>query len=483
MKLEKIKHLLIITCLILTLFSGLKSFAQEKPNIIVIFTDDHGFADLGVQGQLNDIKTPHIDQLAKEGVRMTSGYITAPQCTPSRAGLLTGRNQQKFGLDENGTIPLPLEEKIIPQRLKKAGYVTGMTGKWHLNYIEGKEWIKENMPELAGKELKSGDIPFSKQLPYLPSERGFDDTFYGEMINYWVNYDLQGNSIKKQFITDKRFRLDVQTDAAVTFIERNHEKPFFFYLAYFGPHVPLEATEKYLSRFPADMPERRRYCLAMLSAIDDGVGRIKETLRKYDIDDNTIIFFISDNGAPLYFTKEDIPISFKGGAWDGSSNDPYIGEKGMLSEGGIRVPFIVSWLNGLPKGIVYDKAVSSLDVAATSIALAGLKPVKELDGVNIIPYLKGEKKGDPHEALYWRFWDQSAIRMGEWKFLKVGKREFLFNVETDDHEKINLIDQNFHKAEIMKKELEKWAKDLHHPGIPDKESEVEKMGYDFYFKN
>ena len=483
MKLRKIKYVLTIIGLISIGFSGLKSFAQEKPNIIVIFTDDHGFAELGAQGQLNDIKTPHIDQLAKEGVRMTSGYITAPQCTPSRAGLLTGRNQQKFGLDENGTIPLPLEEKIIPQRLKKAGYVTGMTGKWHLNYIEGKEWIKENMPELAGKELKSGDIPFSKQLPYLPSERGFDDTFYGEMINYWVNYDLQGNSIKKQFITDKRFRLDVQTDAAVTFIERNHEKPFFFYLAYFGPHVPLEATEKYLSRFPADMPERRRYCLAMLSAIDDGVGRIKETLRKYDIDDNTIIFFISDNGAPLYFTKEDIPISFKGGAWDGSSNDPYIGEKGMLSEGGIRVPFIVSWPNGLPKGIVYDKAVSSLDVAATSIALAGLKPVKELDGVNIIPYLKGEKKGDPHEALYWRFWDQSAIRMGEWKFLKVGKREFLFNVETDDHEKINLIDQNFHKAEIMKKELEKWAKDLHHPGIPDKESEVEKMGYDFYFKN
>ncbi len=483
MNLIETKYLFAVICFALAMFNGIKGFAQEKPNIIVIFTDDHGFADLSIQGQFFDMKTPHIDQLAKEGIRMTSGYITAPQCTPSRAGLLTGRYQQEFGLDENGTIPLPLEEKIIPQRLKNAGYVTGMTGKWHLNYLEGKDWIEKNMPELAGKELKPGDIPFSKQLPYLPSERGFDDTFYGEMINYWVNYDLQGNSIKKQFITDKRFRLDVQSDAAVTFIKRNHDKPFFFYLAYFGPHVPLEATEKYLSRFPGEMPERRRYCLAMLSAIDDGVGRIVNTLREYDIYDNTLIFFISDNGAPLYFTKEDKPISFKGGAWDGSLNDPYVGEKGMLSEGGIRVPFIVSWPNELPKGIVYDKAVSSLDVAATSIALAGLNPIKELDGVNIIPYLKGDKKGDPHEVLYWRFWDQSAIRMGDWKFLKSGKREFLFNVETDDHEKVNLILQHPNKAKRMKKRLEKWAENLSNPGISEEETAVEKMGYDFYFKN
>jgi arylsulfatase A-like enzyme len=155
----------------------------------------------------------------------------------------------------------------------------------------------------------------------------------------------------------------------------------------------------------------------------------------------------------------------------------------MLSEGGIRVPFIVSWPNELPKGIVYDKAVSSLDVAATSIALAGLKPVKEFDGVNIIPYLKGEIKEDPHEALYWRFWDQSAIRMGDWKFLKSGKREFLFNVETDDHEKTNLILQHPNKAKRMKKKLKKWAKNLSNPGISENETAVEKLGYDFYFNN
>lgn len=460
-----------------------KSITNEKPNIIVIFTDDQGYADLGIQGQYSDLKTPNIDQLARDGVRMTSGYVTAPQCTPSRAGMLTGHYQQRFGLDENGTIPLPLEETIIPQRLKKAGYVTGMTGKWHLepNHIE-KDWIAKNMPELVGKKLTPADIPFSKKLPYMPSERGFDDTFQGEMTSYWTNYDLKGNTIEKQHKIDKRFRLDVQSDAAVTFIDRNHEHPFFFYLAYFGPHVPLEATEKYLSRFPGEMPERRRHALAMLSAIDDGVGRIRETLRKYSIDKNTIIFFISDNGAPLKMTKEDLPISYQEGAWDGSLNEPFVGEKGMLSEGGIRIPYIVSWPKVLPKGMVYNKMVSTLDVAATSVALAGLAPSNELDGVNLVPYLLGKKKGDPHEQLYWRFWDQSATRMGKWKFLKAGSREFLFDLETQEQENKNWIKEFPEMGKKMKENMEIWAKELHQPGIYDGKIKREKDFYDFYFK-
>jgi arylsulfatase A-like enzyme len=302
------------------------------------------------------------------------------------------------------------------------------------------------------------------------------------MIRYWVNYDLNGNTIEKQHIDDDRFRIDVQTEAAVAFIKRNHENPFFFYLAYFGPHVPLEATEKYLSRFTGEMPERRRYALAMLSAIDDGVGKIRETLSSYGIEQNTIIFFISDNGAPLKITKEDLPLSFEGGAWDGSLNDPYIGEKGMLSEGGIRVPFIVCWPAGLPKGKKYAKPVTSLDVAATSVALAGLDPPQELDGKNIIPYLNGERKDEPHDALYWRFWDQSAIRIADWKFLKAGNREFLFNVESDEHETNNLITEYPGKAKKMKRKLKKWAEELHNPGIYEGEVRREKEWYDYYFK-
>jgi arylsulfatase A-like enzyme len=476
--------IIILICLSSNLYAAgekAKQTSASQPNIIVIFTDDMGWSDLGVQGEVTDIKTPNIDKLAENGVRMTSGYVTAPQCIPSRAGLMSGKYQQRFGLDHNGTIPLPLDEVLISQRLSEAGYVTGMTGKWHLEpNHQQPEWIKENLPEIKDKtKYKPSDIPRAKKMPYYPPARGFQEYFYGPMYNILANYDLEGKDMDQQWVETKGFRLDNQTDAALTFIDRNHDNPFFFYLAYFAPHVPLEATEKYLSRFPGEMPERRRYCLAMLAAIDDGVGEIVETLRKHKIDENTLIFFISDNGAPLKITKADLP--GKGPGWDGSLNDPWVGEKGMISEGGIRVPYIMSWPAVLPKGKVYDKPVISLDMAATSIELAGVKKPKELDGTNLIPYLTGEKEGNPHEALFWRFWDQSAVRKGDWKFLKAGNREFLFDLSSDQHEKENLISQNPKKAKDLKKELVKWGNELKNPGIFDGEITREKNWYDHYF--
>ncbi len=457
---------------------------QEKPNILVIFTDDQGYADIGAQGMVSDIKTPNLDKLAQNGVRMTSGYITAPQCAPSRAGLMTGRYQQRFGVDHNGTIPVPLEEVLIPERMSEAGYVTGMTGKWHLQPLHvHPEWIKEHIPEIKDKERYGPrDIPVENKMPYFPHARGFQEVYYGSMYRVLANYDLCGNDLDLQWMDEDGYRLDNQTEAAVTFIERNHDQPFFFYLPYFAPHVPLEATEKYLGRFPGDMPERRRYCLAMMAAIDDGLGRIVETLKNYGIYENTLIFFISDNGAPLKIDKKDIPLTFKGGAWDGSLNDPWVGEKGMISEGGIRVPFIMSWPAVLPKGLVYDRPVISLDMAATAMEAAGKTKPGTLDGTNLIPYLTGKKKGDPHEALFWRFWDQSAVRMGDWKFLKAGKREYLFNLASEEHETRNLIGDYPEKAAGMKKRLEAWGAELKNPGIPDGELRREKNWYDHYFK-
>lgn len=459
-------------------------FGQSKPNIIVIFTDDQGFADLGVQGEVTDILTPNIDRLAQNGVRMTSGYVTAPQCIPSRAGLITGRYQQRFGVDHNGTRPLPLDEVLIPQRLKKAGYATGFVGKWHLepNHVQ-KEWIQEHLPQLAAKAKPvPSDIPMESKLPYRPGERGFDDIYAGAMRSYQINYTLEGKDVEPQRVQDDRFRLDVQSDAAVAFINRHQEEPFFLYLGYFAPHVPLEASEKYLARFPGDMPTRRRYCLAMMSAIDDGVGRIQETLKSAGIAENTLIFFISDNGAPLKIDKEDKPISFVAGAWDGSLNDPFVGEKGMVSEGGIRVPYIVSWPAMLPRGKVYHKPVISLDVAATAVAVAGLETAPELDGVNLIPFLSGTQKGPPHEALYWRFWNQSAIRMGKWKLLKAGDSEWLFNVNSKKHERKNLIGKHPEKARELKANLREWAAKLYHPGVPEGPVGREKRWYDHYFE-
>ncbi len=463
------------------------NYKESRPNIIVIFTDDQGYSDIGIHHQVEDVKTPNIDKMASNGVTFKYGYCTAPQCTPSRAGLLTGRYQQKFGLDENGTIPLPLDEKIIPQRLKKAGYITGMTGKWHLepNRLENI-WIRENMPALAKKKLDAGikvianDIPFSKKIPYMPCERGFDQCFQGEMINYWTNYDLDGNDIESQSIIDKRFRIDVQTDATLTFIEKNHDKPFFFFLSYFGPHVPLESTEYYLRRFEGDMAERRRYALAIISAIDDGIGEIRKKLKEHNILENTIIFFVSDNGAPTKMLKKDLPISYKLGAWDGSLNDPLVGEKGMLSEGGIRVPFILSWPKKIKKGIKCESPVSTLDIAATAVSAAGFTIPKILDGVDLIPFLIGNKKGLSDRFLYWRFWDQSAIIRGNYKFLKAGEKEYLFDISLPLPERENLISQKPDDAEKLKKTLIQWSKELKTPGI-SKKLNRESEWYNFYF--
>ncbi|RRQ49611.1 iduronate sulfatase [Maribacter algicola] len=380
--------------LVLVLWMTSLSFGQDRPDIILKFTVDQGYANVCPYGQVSDNKTPNLDLLAKNGAGMTSGYVTAPQGIPSGAGLLTGRFQQRFGLDHNGLVPLPLSEDLIAGRMQKAGYVTGMTGKWHLDHNhQSKEWIVENLLELNHKKkYLPEDIPFEKKISYMSFNRGFDKKFQGCGTNFWATYTLEGDAIDPIRIKQEGYRLDIQTDATVEFIKKNGDKPFFYYVSYFAPHVSLKATKKYLDRFPDDMPVRRRSCLARMSAIDHGVGKMKQTLREMGVEENTIIFFISDNGAALKITIEDKPVSFKGGAWDGSLITPLIGEKGMLSEGGVRVTFIINWPKGIPGGQIYDRPVNSLDVAATCVALAGLGTVDELDGVNLISYLMEKEK-------------------------------------------------------------------------------------------
>lgn len=463
------------------------SFSQTKPNIIVIYTDDMGYADLSAQGSVKDVKTPNIDMMAKEGVRFTAGYVTAPQCSPSRAGLLTGRYQERFGFDEIPDGPLPLSEITIANRLSKAGYVTGQVGKWHLepNAVT-KNWIDKNISNAVFvKGRYDTPMPDSLINPYLPGGRGFDQYFTGYINDYTANFDLKGNVLKpEEHVKQPGYRLDIQTDAALQFIKRNQQKPFFLYLAYYGPHVPLEVTEKYLKRFPGEMAERRRYALAMISAIDDGVGQISAKLKEYGIDENTMIVFASDNGAPLGIDKEDLPVTDEKGKWDGSLNDPMTGEKGMLAEGGIRVPFIMKWPKGLPKGKIYEKPVSTLDIAATAVQLAGLPKSKELDGINLIPFLTGQNKNNPHDYLFWRFWTQTAVRDNQWKFINAGnKASFLFDINKDPEEKHNLISKYPAIAEKLKSKLEDWTKELAPPGIPYKNLRGQEIEwYNYYFK-
>jgi len=423
----------------------------EKPNLIVIFTDDHGWPDIGSAGIHDDLETPHLDALAASGVRARHGYVTAPQCVPSRAGLLAGRSQNRFGVESNGE---PLDgfdaERTIAERLQEAGYATGQVGKWHLG----------------------------------PNDRitdhGFDDV-YSKNANRpcHANFTLDGETVPMQVIDDGLYHLDACSEAARTFIRRHAESPFFLYLAYRAPHVPLDAPEKYVSRFPGEMPERRRQALAMIAAIDDGVGGIVEELKEHGLDENTLIFFIGDNGAPLKIHKHDAPGG--GPGWDGSLNEPLNGEKGMLTEGGIRVPFLVSWPGTIPGGQVYPHPVVSLDVAATALALAGLPEDDTLDGVNLVPYLAGEVDGPPHETLYWRWIAQSAIREGKWKLLRGGSREYLFDVVTDPGETFDLLKKQPAVVKRLRRKLEDWTGDLDPPGLETKPmSETWERYFDFY---
>ncbi len=444
------------------LMAGGTLLAASKPNIIVIYSDDHGWADLGVQGSVQDIRTPNIDALAKDGVRFKRGYVSAPQCVPSRAGVITGRYQQRFGVEDNNKGPLPLAEVTIAERLKPAGYTSCQIGKWHLEAPPERKRGKG-----AGEESAAAAQPGQSFQPWA---QGFDEYFTGPMNNFAASHDLQGNKLPdapKQ-ITDKRFRCVWQADAAVSFIDRHRRDPFFMYLAFFTPHVPLESPEPWFSQTPVDAPKERRQALAMIAAMDDGVGRIRAKLKEAGIDQNTIIFFIGDNGAPL-----------KEGAWDGSLNLPLIGEKGMLTDGGIRTPFVAAWPGMIPAGQVYEPPVINLDVAATANAIAGLPVDERLDGVNLMPFLLGEKKGSPHEALFWRWRSQAAVRADHWKYILLGKDErYLFDLDSPEGETKNRLTEFPEVVAELDRKLMAWNATLPPPGLPRDIVDQDQMFYD-----
>jgi uncharacterized sulfatase len=422
--------------------------ACAKPNILLIYTDDHGWADLGSQGADKDIRTPHLDQLARDGVAFKRGYVSAPQCMPSRAGVLTGRYQQKFGLEDNNKGPLPLAEITIAERLKPAGYLSGFVGKSHLD-IGGDKQSPKGM----------------RLLPkHLPHHQGFDEYWRGEMRQYHASHDLKGRPFPDapHVVSDKRFRVVVQTDAALSFLDRRAAKPdqpWFLYLAWFAPHVPLESPQPWFSKTPAHLPKERRQALSMIAAMDDGLGRIRSKLKSMGQERNTLIFFIADNGAPL-----------KQGAWDGSVNAPLIGEKGMLTDGGVRVPFLAAWPGTIPAGQTYQHPVINLDVAATANAVAGLPADPALDGVNLLPFLTGEKQTAPHEALYWRWRSQAAVLEYPWKLIQLGDQtRYLFNVTKPEGElaENNLLAQEPETAARLEAKLKAWSATLQQPGPPE----------------
>jgi len=449
-RIKPFRFSILLTFAFLGVFIPCTVAETSRPNLIVIFTDDHGWADLGAQGVRTDIRTPNLDALAAGGLRASNGYVTAPQCVPSRAGLLSGRYQNRFGVEANGQPISPFEAELtIAERLKEAGYATGMAGKWHLGSTE----------RITG--------------------HGFDKVFFkhSNAAGFW-NMDLDGKDVGPAEQRGGGYHLDLIADFSCAFIKRHSAQPFFFYLAPRAPHTPLDAPGKYTARFPGEMPERRRQALAMISAMDDGVGRIMQTLREQKLEERTLIFVMGDNGAPLKVHKVDSPLQGDPGGWDGSLNEPMNGEKGTLCEGGIRTPWLAYWKGTIPGGQVYAHPVISLDVAATAVVVAGLKPRPgELDGVNLIPFFTGETKAAPHERLYWRWISQSAIREGRWKLLRGGPREYLFDVEADPGEKLNLLAKHPEIARRLRDQLKVWGADLKPPGVESKTLTRAATGY------
>lgn len=435
---------LTLLCAIGVISSGVA--AERRPNVLLIYTDDHGWADLGAQGVNADVRTPNLDRLAADGVRFTRGYVTAPQCTPSRAGVITGLYQNRFGVEHNN-LAMGQEVVTLPERLKQAGYVTGISGKWHLD-IEGGQ---------KGKGMKARYNP-----ELLPHRQGFDEYFTGFMQDYLASHALDGTPFADapRAVRDPRCRVVIQTEGALSFLGRRAkqpEQPWFLYLAYMAPHVPLESPEPWFSKTPASLPLERRQALAMIGALDDGVGRLRGKLEEMGQADNTLIVFIGDNGAPL------------GRAWDGSVNLPMKGQKGMLSEGGIRTPFVAAYPGHIPAGQVYDKPVISLDVAATAVALAGLPQDPALDGVNLMPFLTGANPAAPHATLYWRWMSQAAVQEYPYKLIALGDRErLLFDITSPEGEALerNLIKQKPELAARLEAKLKAWCATLQPPGMP-----------------
>ena len=449
----KINFTLIIIIFFIILLSceNLSQKVSNKnfPNVIVIMTDDLGYSDVGFNGS-EEIPTPNIDRIAQKGVKFTNGYTPYPVCSPSRAGFITGRYQQRFGYERNAqyrpndpNMGLPLTEKIIPEVIGQVGYTSGLIGKWHLgSHIS-------NHPLNRGFNFFYGHLGGGHR--YFPEELTIEDSYSisDESLSYktWIMRDHKPEKTD-EYLTDEF------SNEAVSFIKKNQQGPFFLFLAYNAPHGPLQATQKYLDRFNYIEDKRRKTYAAMVSAVDDGVGRILDQLESLKIVDNTIVFFFSDNGGPE--------------SKNGSDNGPLREGKSSIYEGGNRVPFAMQWTGEISQ-MVYDYPISSLDILPTIAELTNspIEENNELDGVNIIPFLKGSKKGRPHPNLYIRKFDEDlySVRNGDMKLVIKEKNTVkeLYNLDKDIGEENNLAD--FFPQEVRRLEsiLQTWDAQLIDP--------------------
>jgi len=428
----------------LTLGSG-TACSANPPNIVLILADDAGYADFGFHGS-QVMRTPHLDEFCKQSVRFEQAYVSAAVCGPSRAGLLTGKYQQRFGYEENNVpgymsqsclpddeMGLPLNQKIMPQYLKDLDYATGIFGKWHQGNADR----------------------------FHPTKRGFDVFFGfrgGARSYFAIDESSPGYRAEDRlergfgdYRESEKYLTDTLVDETILFIEENKSRPFFAYLSFNAVHSPMDAEKKDVAEFPT-LSGKRQKLAAMTLSMDRACGRVFDKLAELNLDQNTIVIFTNDNGGPTDSNA--------------SVNDPLSGTKANHLEGGIRVPMLMRWKGVISEGSIYAPPVSLLDLLPTFVTAAGGEVDEEadLDGVNLLPYLSGKESGVPHERLFWKKENRGAVREGDWKFLRYPDRPAeLYNLANDVSEVMNLADQYPEKVREMYKTLFQWELSLERP--------------------
>jgi N-acetylgalactosamine-6-sulfatase len=427
--------------------------APRRPNVVIILADDMGFGDVSMHG-CPDIKTPHIDSIARQGVRFTQFYDNAPECSPTRCSLLTGRYQQRVGglecaigvnnvgrydeaewLQKRGELGLPLSEITMARIFKDAGYDTACIGKWHLGY---------------GRNFSA-------------NRHGFDEYFgiLGGNADYFTHEEAQGGGM--QLVHNgtpdhrKGYLTDLFTEASINWLKARRSNPFLLYLPYNAPHTPIQDPDAYDPK-TGTAPERQRqrpvYC-KMVARLDQRIGDVLRQLDAMGAAENTLLFFLSDNGADA-----------------NGRNLPYRGGKSTVFEGGIRVPCCVRWPGVIPQGKTVDQVALTMDILPTMIAAAGVPSPRgrRFDGIDLLPHMKGRRPASPR-TVFWRYKRaqarRKAVRSGDWKYINDSGKEMLFQIARDETEKNDLLSQEPRVAQDLKTKLAAWEKEVQAPRLRD----------------
>jgi len=402
----------------------MRAAAVPRPNILIIVSDDQGYGDVSSYKHPAEVNTPHMDRLAKRGVRFTQGYAAAYVCAPSRASILTGTYPQRYGFytASDSRVGLPLTQTTLADLLKKEGYRTCALGKWHLGI----------------------------DVEHHPMKRGFDE-FYGFLGHGAHDYfDLKKtgelyNSILRNYdpVDETGYLTDNLGREAVNFIAKNEKNPFFLYLAFNAVHAPMQAPEETVRKYHTG-DERRDTLMAMLEKENDAIGKVLDELQRRKLDKNTLIVFVSDNG---------------GARANGSNNGDLRDYKQSVYEGGIRVPFLLSWPGHLKPGTVSNEPVMFMDIMPTIAAAAGAQMPAGREGRNMLPILTGKAKGPLHECLFWDGAEpKTAVRCGPWKLVNNAGKIELFNLDQDLSEKNDVAAQKPELVAQLRQKFDDWSK-------------------------